>query len=609
MAWQYLYLLAILGATFGLIYLAIYARRHRNVPGAVTFFWLMLAAGGLSISNTLVYTSRTFEVALFGYRCSLTFIALLPVAWLIFAFHYTNRQWLARRRLALLALIPLVSIVLIWTYPLHGLFWRSVSFTRYNLLTLPEQSFGPWLVVHTIYSYGLVLVGMVVLIQTTLRSFRLYRQQAAALVLGTVSPVLGSLPPTMGLSKIGFTSVGLLVTGLVFGWAIFRYRLLDLAPVARDILVDRMDDGMLVLDAQSRVVDLNPAMQAITGWSLTQAIGQPVAAIFNPWRDVVQRFQHENQVQAEIMLDRNGTAYYYDLRILPLTNRHGQLNGRLILLHDMTRRKQTAEALQALNRRMQEELSLAHEIQYSLLPPPRPNWPRVDVICYTNPAREVGGDFYRYHAFSASLLDRPGNRYAFTIGDVSGKGASAALLMASSLPHLDTSLALPLTPGERLAYLDRVISPYFQPRRQYCAMCYVELTLPEPGQAGDEAVLVIANAGGIPPYIRRTNGETVWPRVTGFTLGYTFGAAQGYQELSLKLSRGDMIILTSDGVVEAFSPAEEMFGFERLKQAIAAGPMTSAEAMLNHLRAELEAFIGQAEPRDDLTLMVVQIRG
>jgi serine phosphatase RsbU (regulator of sigma subunit) len=85
------------------------------------------------------------------------------------------------------------------------------------------------------------------------------------------------------------------------------------------------------------------------------------------------------------------------------------------------------------------------------------------------------------------------------------------------------------------------------------------------------------------------------------------GAQAGYQEIRHVLAKGDMIILTSDGLVEANSTTPEMFGFERLEQAILTGPTASAQAMLDHLTAELAAYVGEAEPHDDITLVVAQL--
>jgi sigma-B regulation protein RsbU (phosphoserine phosphatase) len=282
--------------------------------------------------------------------------------------------------------------------------------------------------------------------------------------------------------------------------------------------------------------------------------------------------------------------------------------------HQLQQGKEIVEAanvaLSAANRRMQDELTLAREIQQGLLPPPNPNWPDLDVICYSVPAYEIGGDFYCYHAFNqmshpsfaSKSLTPP--KYALAVGDVSGKGVSAALLMAASLAQFDATLIQPFTPVERLLHLDKAISPYTKPRHQNCAMGYLEIELSQ-DQSG-LARLHIVNAGCVPPYIRRQSGEIIWPEVGGFTLGQGLGTEKGYQQVTLEISKGDMIILTSDGVAEAKNETDEMFGFERLEEMIKSGPHSSAAAMVTHLKDELFVFMGEAEQRDDLTIIVAQ---
>jgi PAS domain S-box-containing protein len=264
--------------------------------------------------------------------------------------------------------------------------------------------------------------------------------------------------------------------------------------------------------------------------------------------------------------------------------------------------------LKDLNHRMQDELALAHEIQQGLLPPSHPNWPDLDIVCYSVPAREVGGDFYRYHAFSETS-------FACAVGDVSGKGVSAALLMASSLAQFDATLLQKCTPRERMAYLDGAIARYAKPRRQNCALCYVEFEAQPPGLKPPKKqdlppsfMLHIVNAGCIPPCIRRKNGEVEWPDVGGFALGQELGVIMGYLQVTLPLRPGDMVILSSDGAVEAKNKAGQMFGFERLEQTVAAGPTASAAKMMAHLRAALEEFVGPAELHDDLTIMVALVK-
>jgi len=284
--------------------------------------------------------------------------------------------------------------------------------------------------------------------------------------------------------------------------------------------------------------------------------------------------------------------------------------------------------IQKTNQRFTDELAFAQQIQQSLLPPPYFAWPELEVICYNIAAREVGGDFYQYEKL-ASTLHPLISRYVLAVGDVSGKGVSAALLMVACLSQLNDSLSLDLSPTERLGYLDKVISPYTKPRHQNCAMCYVEIeirnqelriTNEELRITNEESPVIrnsqfvisdsllhTINAGCIPPYIKRTDGSVEWSEIGGFALGQGLGAEVGYQEISLPLSKGDIIILVSDGVIEANNSDGKMIGFEEFKQIVLDGPTSSAAEMMAHLQFEVVSFMGDAEPHDDLTIIVAQL--
>jgi serine phosphatase RsbU (regulator of sigma subunit) len=259
---------------------------------------------------------------------------------------------------------------------------------------------------------------------------------------------------------------------------------------------------------------------------------------------------------------------------------------------------QLFSAIQQANQRIRDELVLAQQIQFGLLPPATPKWPELELICYTHPMEEVGGDFYTYHQFESR------QKYAFAVGDVSGKGVSAALLMATCLSRFEATLNHDFTLTERLAYLDKAIEPYTKPRGQNCAMCYVEI---EVKNQGNDFLLHMANAGCIPPYLKRTNGEIEFHEISGFALGQGLEDKLEYQQLTLKLSKGDIIILVSDGVIEAKNSTGDMLGFTKFEQIVAAGPVTSAAEMMAHLQSEVTGFMGNANPHDDLTLIVVHV--
>jgi serine phosphatase RsbU (regulator of sigma subunit) len=262
-------------------------------------------------------------------------------------------------------------------------------------------------------------------------------------------------------------------------------------------------------------------------------------------------------------------------------------------IEQLNRELRTAnEQLREHSNRLESELALARNIQQGLLPPPNPFWPGLDVMCHSMPALEIGGDFYSYYAFSHEHV-------AIAVGDVSGKGVAAALLMATGMSLLASTLSQDLQPGERLALLDEAFSPYTSPRGQNCALCYVEL---------HKERLRIVNAGGIPPYIRRLDGRIEMPDAHGVALGHGWGARNGYEEVEMFLLPGDLVVLTSDGIVESMNEKGELFGFERLEQSIANGPIHSVQAMLSHILADITHFVGgNNTPNDDVTIVVFRV--
>ncbi len=366
-------------------------------------------------------------------------------------------------------------------------------------------------------------------------------------------------------------------------------------------------DTIFLATLDGRLLELNPAGQRLLGYgpadldtlSIQALCADPAdgdrlqeALRQGSVKDFEIRLRARDQVEIDALL--TATLRYAE---------DGTLAGYQGMLRDITARKRMEQERLRLSA-IEHELSVAHEIQQSLLPPPRPAWPDLDALCYSMPAREVGGDFYSYHAFGTQGDGAaPPARYALAIGDITGKGVSAALLMATSLSQFDASLAIEMSAAERLIHLDRAIMPYTRPRRQNCALCYIELER----HSDATATLTTINAGGIPPYIRSADGSVECLEIGGFALGQGLGMRLGYQSAQRTLGRGDLVILTSDGVVEANDAAGAMFGFEQLEAMIAAGPTASSAAMLEHMQRTLEAFIGPADLHDDLTIVVVQI--
>jgi len=269
---------------------------------------------------------------------------------------------------------------------------------------------------------------------------------------------------------------------------------------------------------------------------------------------------------------------------------------------EIIQRKQ-AEAEKLRLTAIEQELKVARDLQKSLLPPAHPNWPNLDVECYSQPARQVGGDFYAYYAFS----ETEPTRYAIVVGDVTGKGTPAALLMSISLASFRSTIRQSFAPSCLLSHLDQTLVDYVSPNHQNCALVYAEFQQISNPTSDYSWTVKAANAGCIAPIIRHNDGTVEWLDVGGLPLGSGVSTELQYQTVTVDLVQQDMMIFVSDGIIEANNIAGEMFGFKRFEQAVAQGPNNTAQAMLYHLKTAVDGFVDNNTPHDDLTIVVVSI--
>ena len=248
-------------------------------------------------------------------------------------------------------------------------------------------------------------------------------------------------------------------------------------------------------------------------------------------------------------------------------------------------RQQEAEAV--TRQRFEQELEVARLIQQNFLPKELPELSGWHVAAYYRPAREVGGDFY-------DVIPLPGDRVGFVIGDVTDKGVPAALVMAATRSVLRASAQRLVDPGEVLERVNEHLCPDM-PEKMFVTCLYGVLE-PESGR------FRFANAGHDLPYVKTAEGS-VELRARGMPLGLMPGMP--YEEKETVLEPGDSLLLHSDGVVEAHDPGGEMFGFPRLKQAVADYP--GGGELIDRVLADLHGHTGpDAEQEDDITMVTLQ---
>lgn len=332
---------------------AAYAWMHRRAPGASAFAALMIAVVVWSVCYSLELSGSDIATKSFWGGFKYLGIVVVPLAWFIFALQYTRREReVTRRNVILLSIIPALSAILAVTNSQHHLFWDHLQLVPIDGYVMWNISAQPLFWVHAIYSYALLAGGTVLLAVTLLQLPQVYRGQTVVLLLAMAVPLTVNLLTILGLSPVPYvdlTSFAFVLGGLVLAIGLLRYHLFDLAPMARDTVIESMRDGMIVLDVQGRIVDCNPAAQRLLSASSASLIGRPIDEVLSSRSEVSNRYQDGSEAQGEIQL--NGRTC--ELRISPLTDGVRHLSGRLIVLRDITTSRRAEGAL----RRSQAQLS------------------------------------------------------------------------------------------------------------------------------------------------------------------------------------------------------------------------------------------------------------
>ncbi len=352
----------VLGAAFSGALAVLAARRHQ-VQGAVSLAGLMAAIALWLICYALQVSGTDLSTAVFWSNAAFLAIAFVPLPWLTFALEYSGRgRWLTPLNLVLLSIVPVVTQVVAWTNKAFGLFRTDVELVARGSVWTIASNWSPWFWVHTGYSYLLILLGIVFLALRVVRSSELYRRQASILMAGAVVPLLANvlflfvLKQSFILDPTPFT---LMVTGVTLAVGLFRFKLLDVVPAARDAVVEGMSDAVLVLDTDERIVDLNPAAQIVIGRSRSETIGRPADEALAEYEDLLIRYGGVTEGQVEIDLGATGI---FDMRLSTLRDRHDQPSGRLIVLRDITDRKRAEQTLQRWMQQSRVVSEVAHEV-------------------------------------------------------------------------------------------------------------------------------------------------------------------------------------------------------------------------------------------------------
>jgi diguanylate cyclase (GGDEF)-like protein/PAS domain S-box-containing protein len=347
------YAIALIIAALISTIVAFIAWRRRSGVGGKGLFIIMMAAMVWSLTYAIRWLVSDPNTQLFWLDATYFGVVVAPTAFLYLALEFTNREDLLRtRNLFYLSIVPVLTIIILWTDPWHALFYNGM---RTGAAILKG---GIWFWVFIIYTYLILLISSILIFQKIKFGRPVFQQQAGILLIGMILPWISNIVSLFGYSPfpgLDLTPFVFTLSGLFFMVGLFRFHLLDLVPIAHTQLVEQMNDGVIVLDKEERIVDINPAAQIIFGLS-SSTIGKTIRDATDEIPELADLYAVRIGEKKEIQIMKEHPRDY-EVQVLPLLNKQKSQDGQLFTIHDVTEYKQAQEKFQ----RSEEQYRLLFE--------------------------------------------------------------------------------------------------------------------------------------------------------------------------------------------------------------------------------------------------------
>jgi PAS domain S-box-containing protein len=326
------------------------AATYLAIGQIIVAFWTF--AGGMEV------TSLSLDLKIFWSKVSYLGIATAPLSYFLFTLEYAQLgKWINLRKVITLLILPLIVIVAAFTNNEHHLFWPAVHLTTDGKFAIYSQ--GPVFWLNVTYQYGLLIVGLIVLVMSLHRMSAFYRPQIIIFIGASTLPHIANimyvfrLLPMQGLD---ITPLAFILMWIIIGFGIVRYRVFDLVPLARKQILETIPDPVIVLDHEDRIIDMNPALEEITGRKNKAIIGIAINEVL-PWlRSYISKNEREKEQSLETSILINGIAKHYDIKSRLIHNSQGAFKGRILVFRDITKRKDAEDLLLSANEKLKKEI-------------------------------------------------------------------------------------------------------------------------------------------------------------------------------------------------------------------------------------------------------------
>jgi len=332
-------------------YVYVFTLKMKSIPYVKSLNYMMLALIFWLIGEIIYYSSSSFSITLFGDRLKYLGLAFVPPSVFLFAYKYYKGADVRGKYRALLGVIPVLTIIMAFTNDYHHYFWTCTNYINYYDLLLTRSEFGPWFkYVHMPYSYSLLVLTYFFIFRSVLKYKAERRMQSIFVTLSIMIPMLGNLLYMLSSETeqvIDFTSVLFVFSGLFLYISITKFGLLEVIPFAKEMVFEKMDDSILILDLENKIVEINDAFLNTFELSREASLGQKISFIWERLKinEAYSEWKESEHVTIDIV-DSRGKLRSFILSDTEILSSKDKVIGWLILFHDVTVMQETLKSLE-----------------------------------------------------------------------------------------------------------------------------------------------------------------------------------------------------------------------------------------------------------------------
>jgi signal transduction histidine kinase len=339
---SYIWLLIISGLvsfTLGIYTLV----KYKHAKGAVSFAISMFVVTLWSIPNAMEMSANVLEIKFFWANIQYIAYCFSPVILFILCLEFTGYENRVKfKKLFYILIIPTITIILVWTDEYHGLVRNNIHIDYSGVFPVIKKQYGPMFYIHALHSHSLNMATLIVLLKAVYLRKTIYKKQVATLLIGVSLIVIPNLLYISGLSPIkgyDITPVFFAPSGIIMAWSILRYRMFDLVPLARATVIENMEAGVMVLDLQDRILDINPFFADVIELPIDHIAPKHVDDVCSNIPELINSILDRKVSQTEFTMAKQSKQIVYEALLSFLKDKSGHDIGRLVVIYDVTEKK------------------------------------------------------------------------------------------------------------------------------------------------------------------------------------------------------------------------------------------------------------------------------